>query len=123
MSLNTTITDGITAAFEALGNLVGDFTVTALPVTFGSDNSYTEGTPVNTDFSGFFGEYEQNEIDNVNVLRTDARIYLKGDSTKPTPVKGDTIKIKGDSISVLIVDVNSIRTYQTTFLYDLQVRK
>lgn len=81
-------------------------------------------TEVNTGFTGYFGSYDIQEIDGVNVIRGDRKLILGSTDAEGLPISPEVDdQVDGDGDTVSIVSVGKIMSNGVVVCYICQCRK
>jgi hypothetical protein len=122
MSLENRLTQSVTRAFQALDDLAGLMTITSI-----SNDSYDPHTGILFQtftpyvVTAVFDMYETDRIDGTIIQSEDRRVLVKPVSTFK-PKIADTIE-DSEGVVYNIMNFIDIRAYDTSFLWELQVRK
>lgn len=122
MGLESILEQSVTKAFNALDDLVGEFTITSV-----ANDSYDANTGVVTQTStpyiveGAFSVYETDRVDGTIIQAEDRLVLVKPIETF-TPKIGDSIT-GPDGVVYEVMDVEDVKTYDKSFLWELQARK
>lgn len=120
MALSTTITDAVTAAYSAIGDLAQ--TVTIRTYAAGSydpsTGTNTPGASTDTSVDAVISDFLDAQIDGTIIRQGDKRVMAR---TAIAIATGDECII--DSVTHEIVAVKSVNPGGTTFITILQVRR
>lgn len=122
MSLQNRLTQSVNKAFIALDDLAGEMTITSV-----SNDSYDTNSGVVSQtltpyvVEAIFDTYETDRVDGT-IIQAEDRLVLVKPLLTFKPKIGDTIT-DPEGIVYNILDVADVRAYDTSFLWELQVRK
>lgn len=117
MSLSTKVTDAVTKAFTAAGDLVGDFTLRKVQKTFDPATTTTVTVNADTVGKGVVDDEKIGYMDRDSMTNQYITIWLQ---ISVEPEVNDVL-IDVDSSERLVLEVNPIRSYDTAFLYEVKV--